>query len=90
MTRPGTSANLCNPFYCMHIIFQVILGICPFTVLFCLYMLYRNNKVFTYRMFVLEKSDPDIGKRLRNFDKLPDYTRMICQLLTFNWDSYWK
>lgn len=55
---------------------------------FSLFMLYRNQVVFNYRIWVLDHSDPDIGKRNDNHDKLPSYDQMWWQLTRFNWDDY--
>lgn len=59
-------------------------------ILFCMYMLYRNTKVYKFRIWVLKESHPDIKQRLANHTKLPDYNTMMWQLTRFDWSDYLK
>lgn len=58
-------------------------------ILFCFYMLYRNEVVFNYRMSIVD-SNLDCDEWRRRLDSIPDYGEMIWQLFTFNWDHCWN
>ena len=57
-------------------------------IAFCLYMLYRNERVCRYRIWVLNESHSDLGVRLNLHHQLPDYNKMVLQLFRFDWSDY--
>jgi len=56
-------------------------------IIFSVFMAYRNQVVYEYRIRILRLSSFDIEKRLANYDKLPSYDTMLWQLTRFNWDD---
>ena len=57
----------------------------------CLYMAYRNNVVYNYRVkWLSDECGLPFEERHRRFNALPSYDAMMWQLFTFNWDHCWK
>lgn len=56
----------------------------------CLYMMYRNNVVYNYRVQWLDEDcGQEYAERHRRYNSLPPYDDMMWQLFTFNWDYCW-
>lgn len=55
-----------------------------------LFMFYRNNVVYNYRVQWLDEDcGLEYAERHRRYDSLPSYDTMMWQLFTFNWDYCW-
>ncbi len=57
-------------------------------IAFCFFMLYRNYRVYQFRMEVLGDESRPIEQRLERYRKLPEYNAMLFQLARFDWSDY--
>lgn len=69
-------------------LFLVVL--CYIGMIFVIYILYRSQRVFSYRKKVLEDKNITVTERNKRHRMLPSYDKMVWQLGKFNWDDYLK
>ena len=57
-------------------------------IVFVGYILFRNQLVYNYLMWVLEDETYETEERVKRFRRLPTYHTMLFQLTKFDWSEY--
>lgn len=54
----------------------------------CFWRLYRNNKVYVFRISILQSPVGSFGQRLEIFLKLPEYEKMLNSTTSLKYKNY--
>lgn len=68
----------------ISIIVSILLVLLSIGVLFCIYMLFRNDAVYNFRMSVLRV------RGLEEYDRLPEYDEMMRKFWVWPLEKFFK